>query len=167
VVDQLLPADVYDLLIDTIPPEPFFDDRDPIKRNLRFPMELGPTLTEMVWEFFDQIVTDEMIRPAVLERFAGPLQRHYDSIFGADYRERALAMPHRVNSGRLMLRRRGYHLDAHRDPKHSMLTCLVYLARPGDGPAVRFPCRRSIAPSLCHKRHPFGGSSWHFPVRDS
>jgi hypothetical protein len=135
VVDQLLPADVYDLLIDTIPPEPFFDDRDPIKRNLRFPMELGPTLTEMVWEFFDQIVTDEMIRPAVLERFAGPLQRHYDSIFGADYRERALAMPHRVNSGRLMLRRRGYHLDAHRDPKHSMLTCLVYLARPGDDEA--------------------------------
>ena len=48
VVDNLLPRDVYDLLIESIPPEPFFDERDPIKRNLRFPMELGPTLTAMV-----------------------------------------------------------------------------------------------------------------------
>lgn len=135
VVEPLLPTDVYDLLVEAIPPEPFFDDRDPIKRNLRFPMELGPTLTGMVWGFFDEVVTDQMIRPAVLERFADPLQRHYDSIFGPDYRARAIAMPHRVNSGRLMFRRRGYHLDPHRDPKHSMLTCLVYFARPGDDEA--------------------------------
>jgi hypothetical protein len=135
VVEQLLPPDVYDVLIEAIPPEPFFDDRDSIKRNLRFPMELGPTLTSMVWGFFDEVVTQQMIRPAVLERFAGPLQQHYDSIFGPDHRARAIAMPHRVNSGRLMLRRRGYHLDPHRDPKHSMLTCLVYFARPGDDEA--------------------------------
>jgi hypothetical protein len=31
-----------------------------------------------------------------------------------------------------MLRRPGYHLGPHRDPKRSMLTCLLYLARPGD-----------------------------------
>jgi hypothetical protein len=31
-----------------------------------------------------------------------------------------------------MLRRPGYHLDPHRDPKRSMLTCLMYLAREGD-----------------------------------
>jgi len=135
VVERLLPQDVYDLLIESIPPEPFFDDRDSIKRNLRFPMELGPTLTGMVWGFFDELVTDQMIRPAVLERFAAPLQHHYESIFGPDFRARASVMPHRVNSGRLMLRRRGYHLDPHRDPKHSMLTCLVYFARPGDDEA--------------------------------
>jgi hypothetical protein len=132
IVDGLLPSDVYDLLIDAIPPEPFFDDHDPIKRNLRFPMELGPTLSAVVWGFFDKVVTERMIRPAVLDRFHGPLLRHYDSIFGPEFRDRADAMPHSVNSGRLMLRRRGYHLDPHRDPKHSMLTCLVYFARPGD-----------------------------------
>jgi hypothetical protein len=135
VVEDLLPPEVYDLLIDAIPPEPFFDDHDPIKRNLRFPMDLGPTLSAMVWGFFDEVVTDQMIKPAVLERFADPLRRHYESIFGAECRARATAMPHRVNSGRLMLRRRGYHLDPHRDPKHSMLTCLVYFARPGDDEA--------------------------------
>jgi hypothetical protein len=31
-----------------------------------------------------------------------------------------------------MLRSAGYHLGPHRDPKRSMLTCLLYLARPGD-----------------------------------
>jgi len=98
-------------------------------------MELGLTLSAMVWGFFDQVVTDPMIRPAVLARFEEPLQRHYDSIFGAEHRARAAALPHHVNSGRLMLRRRGYHLDPHRDPKHSMLTCLVYFARPGDDEA--------------------------------
>lgn len=135
VVEGLLPRDVYDLLIESIPPEPFFDDRDPIKRNLRFPMELGPTLAGMAWGFFDTVVTDQMIRPMVLDRFAAPLQRHYASIFGADHLTQAMAVPHSVNSGRLMLRRRGYHLEPHRDPKHSMLTCLVYFARPGDDEA--------------------------------
>ena len=135
VVDDLLPKDVYDLLIEAIPPEPFFDDHDPIKRNLRFPMELGPALSAMVWGFFDEVVTEQMIRPAVLARFRDPLERHYDSIFGVEHCARAALMPHRVNSGRLMLRRRGYHLDPHRDPKHSMLTCLVYFARPGDDEA--------------------------------
>jgi hypothetical protein len=135
VVEDLLPPDVYALLIDAIPPEPFFDDHDAVKRNLRFPMDLGPALSATAWGFFDDVVTGQMIRPAVLERFADPLRRHYDSIFGAEYCERATAIPHQVNSGRLMLRRRGYHLDPHRDPKHSMVTCLVYFARPGDDEA--------------------------------
>jgi len=132
VVDGLLPPDVYELLVEAIPPEPFFDDHDPIKRNLRFPMELGPTLSAVVWGFFDDVVIQQMICPAVLERFRTPLLRHYDSIFGQEFRARADAMPHHVNSGRLMLRRRGYHLDPHRDPKHAMLTCLAYFARPDD-----------------------------------
>ena len=89
VVESLLPADVYDLLIEAIPPEPFFDAHDPIKRNLRFPMEFGPALSAAVWAFFDDVVTRQMIRPAVVERFHAPLQRHYDAIFGRAFRERA------------------------------------------------------------------------------
>jgi hypothetical protein len=34
-----------------------------------------------------------------------------------------------------MLRRPGYQLKPHRDPKRTMLTCLLYLARPGDDQA--------------------------------
>ena len=34
-----------------------------------------------------------------------------------------------------MLRRPGYYLGPHRDPKRAMLTCLLYLAREGDSEA--------------------------------
>jgi hypothetical protein len=34
-----------------------------------------------------------------------------------------------------MLRRPGYHLDPHLDPKRVVFTCLMYFARPGDSEA--------------------------------
>jgi hypothetical protein len=132
VVDQILPASVYELLLAAILPEIFFDEHDPIKPNLAFPVTFGPTLGTEVWNFVDRVIAARLIRPTVLEKFHGPLQDHYDTIFGSSFRAQANAMPHRAGSGRLMLRRRGYHLDPHRDPKRSLLTCLLYLARPGD-----------------------------------
>jgi hypothetical protein len=133
VVEHLLPDDVYDLLRRAIPPAEFFDDHDRIKQNLTFPMEYGPTLTARVWGYFDDVIARTMIRPAVLEKFHGPLQTHFATVFGAAFVDRANALPQAASGGRLMLRRPGYHLDPHRDPKRSMLTCLMYLARDGDG----------------------------------
>lgn len=132
VVEDLLPRAVYDLLLQAIPPEVFFDDHDPIKRNLVFPVTFAPALTSLAWNFMDGVIAANCIRPAVLEKFHAPLQRHFDTVFGPEHRERANALPHIAGGGRLMLRRPGYHLDPHRDPKRSMLTCLFYLARPGD-----------------------------------
>lgn len=132
VIQDVLPLDVYDLLIEAIPPVAFFNHRDPIKQNLRFPVPFGPTLTDNVWGFFDDVIARRVLRSAVLERFHGPLQRHFDSMFGPALRDRANLLPQSVTGGRLMLRRPGYHLGPHRDPKHAMLTCLLYLARPGD-----------------------------------
>ena len=36
------------------------------------------------------------------------------------------------SSGRIMLRRRGYNIPPHRDPKWGFITCLIYLPRSGD-----------------------------------
>ena len=36
------------------------------------------------------------------------------------------------SDGRILLRRPGYDIPPHRDPKRGFLTCLMYLARPGD-----------------------------------
>ncbi len=135
VVERLLPDDVYDLLVRAIPPAEFFDDHDRIKQNLTFPMEYGPTLAARVWGYFDEAIARTMIRPAVLEKFHEPLQAHFATVFGAEFVGRANALPQAASSGRLMLRRPGYHLDPHRDPKRSMLTCLMYLARAGDSEA--------------------------------
>jgi hypothetical protein len=135
VVERVLPDDVYDLLIRAIPPAEFFDDRDRIKQNLTFPMEYGPALTAAAWGYVDEVIARQVIRPAVLEKFHAPLQQYFASMFGAAFLERANALPQSASGGRLMLRRPGYHLGPHRDPKRSMLTCLMYLARDGDSEA--------------------------------
>jgi hypothetical protein len=44
-------------------------------------------------------------------------------------------LPLHASNGRLMLRRPGYLIPPHRDPKWGFLTGLVYLARPGDDDA--------------------------------
>ena len=135
VVEQILPPPVYDLPIAAMPPAVFFDDRDPIKRNLVFPIRFGPTLPREVWNTVDSMIARRCIQPAVLDKFHQPLQDHYDTIFGPGFRAQANALPKLSSGGRLMLWRPGYHLNAHRDPKRSMLTCLLYLARPGDDEA--------------------------------
>jgi hypothetical protein len=132
VVEHVLPPEVYELVLAAMPPEVFFDDHDPIKRNLVLPIIFGPALARHVWNFVDGTVAARLIRPAIVAKFHEPLQQHYDTVFGSPFRAQANAMPHVSGSGRLMLRRRGYHLPPHRDPKRSLLTCLLYLARPGD-----------------------------------
>ena len=135
VVENLLPKDFYDLLRKAIPPPAFFGDLDPIKQNLRTPMEFGPELSVKVLGFLDDVIARRAIPPAVIRKFDDPLQKHYDVIFGRAFRDRAKRMAQSVSAGRVMLRRPGYHLAPHRDPKRSMLTCLMYFAGAKDSDA--------------------------------
>jgi hypothetical protein len=134
VVDRMWPNEIYQLVVRAIPPEPFFPEKDPIKQNIRVPMDFAPIFNARVWEFVDR-ASRECIVPEVLRKFREPLEAHYDTIFGEAFRKRARALPQSVSGGRLMLRRPGYHLDPHRDPKRAWLTCLMYLAKPGDSQA--------------------------------
>jgi hypothetical protein len=135
VVDNLLPSDTYDLLLRARPPEAFFDPRDPAKQDLRMPFDFGPRLFTDVWSFVDEVVALQIIRPAVLAKFEPPLARHIDEAFGDGMRERVSSLPPSRSSARLALRRPGYALAPHRDPKRSLLTCLMYLAAPGENEA--------------------------------
>lgn len=134
VVDRMWPKEIYQLILKAIPPEPFFPEKDPIKQNIRIPMDFAPIFSARVWEFVDQMSRDSLV-PQVLKKFRDPLNAHYDTIFGEAFRDRARKLPQAVSGGRLMLRRPGYHLDPHRDPKRAWLTCLMYFARPGDSEA--------------------------------
>jgi hypothetical protein len=80
-------------------------------------------------------VAHQAIVPAVTQRFARHLERHYATVFGPSFVERAAALPQAPSGGRVMLRRPGYRLAPHRDPKRAVLTCLFYLANPGDDEA--------------------------------
>ena len=135
VVENLMPRDFYDLLRKAIPPAAFFGDVDPIKQNLKMPIEFGPELSMKVLGFFERVIVGRAIVPSVIRRFDEPLQAHYDVIFGPAFRERARQLAQSASAGRVMLRRPGYHLAPHRDPKRSTLTCLVYFAGPKDSEA--------------------------------
>jgi hypothetical protein len=155
VVERLLPDDVYRLLLDAIPPPAFFTDTDPVKQDLPVPMEFGPAYHRHAWNFVDQVLAQRIITPAVMERFHEPLQHHYDTIFGPDFRERANRLQQSTSGGRLMLRRPGYHLKPHRDPKRSLLTCLLYLAKPGDDEAHGTRLYRVLNDSEAHYKQTY------------
>jgi hypothetical protein len=130
VVTDVVPRDVYKFMLRAIPPADFFGDKDLTKQNLRIPADDCPELTTRVWQFVDDIARTVIV-PAVIARFREPLWRHYETLFGEAGAERAAALAQAPSGGRVMLRRPGYHLAPHRDPKRSMLTCLMYLAAPG------------------------------------
>lgn len=126
-LDGLFPEPFYMLLCRTIPPPVFFGDRDPVKQNLRMPIDFAPELTMRVWRFFDEVIAGGVLRPLLFEAFRPALRAHAATVFGEDVADEALALPQEVSGGRLMLRRPGYHLPPHRDPKRAFLTCLLYL----------------------------------------
>lgn len=129
VVDGLLPPDLYDALLDGIPPEELFADEPFNKQELHIPLVVGPAWAVRVWRFIATVVAKRDITPAVLEKFEQPVtewvHRHWPDVEWS-------ALEKKTSGGRLMLRGRGYRIPPHRDPKWGFITCLMYLARPGD-----------------------------------
>jgi hypothetical protein len=136
VVDRVLPDDFYRLLVESIPPPEFFPNRDPVKQDLEMEALDGtPRITQRVWRFFDQQVVRDMLAPAIFGRFHAGVVAHYAESGGPAFGAKAAAIPHRTVPGRVMLRRPGYHLAPHLDPKRVAITGIMYFARPGDSDA--------------------------------
>ena len=135
VIENVFPADFYELVNAAIPPAELFPSRDPVKQDFHLDEHLdgAPLLTQRVWRFFDEDVVAGILAPALHQRFHDAVVDHYAETAGGDFGERAAAIPHRGFAGRLHLRRPGYHLKPHLDPKRVVITGLVYFARPGDG----------------------------------
>lgn len=131
VVDGLLPEYLYDCLVRGIPPVELFPDKAG-KQQLAVPFPLAPTYSQRVWMYLAIDVIPNIIAPRLMERFRAPtdewIRRNWPEL---DPRSVAL----RVSDGRIMMRRRGYRIRPHRDPKWSFITCIFYLARPGDDEA--------------------------------
>jgi hypothetical protein len=136
VVEDLLPADVYAALLESIPPPEFFPDRDPVKQDLEM-SALGstPAITQRAWRYFDETLVREVLAPALFERLRPAVVAHYAQSGGEGFGERAARITHETVAGRIMLRRPGYRLAPHLDPRRVVITGLVYFARPGDSEA--------------------------------
>ena len=133
VVNDLLPGDAYRALIDGIPPPIFFSQKDETKQNLRLAgVHIAPELTIEMLTFLEERLIPRIMVPALLDKLTPYIREFYVREYGPDRGPALAAIPHEATRGRLMLRRPGYHLDPHLDPKRVVFTCLLYFARPGD-----------------------------------
>jgi hypothetical protein len=132
VVDDLLPAALYQALIRGLPPVELFSDRPPNERQLAVPLKIAPVYARCVWTYMARTVVEQMLTPALLQLFKPVLQAWLSHNFPALGDDPVDRVPMHASDGRILLRTRGYVIPPHRDPKWGFVTCLLYLARPGD-----------------------------------
>ncbi len=136
VVPDILPDDVYRLLLECMPPQALFSRHDLVKQDFEIEALPGaPRLSHLVWGFFDQQIVADIVTPLLLERFGDAVARHYGGGVVTAFGQKAAAIDHRSFAGRIQLRRPGYGLKPHLDPKRVVITGLFYFARPGDSEA--------------------------------
>ena len=132
VADDVLPQWLYDALIKGLPPVELFGDRPVNKQQLAVPFGLAPSYSRRVWRFMAKRVVETMLLPAVAEKFRHPFLAWLHQSFPRFDESSLASIPLVSSDGRILLRRPGYYIRPHRDPKWGMITCLFYLARPGD-----------------------------------
>jgi len=133
VIANVLPAELYTRLLETMPPPEDFEVADRVKANFD-PLRdtRAPQRSREAWAGLHNDVIDEHLKPLLLDAFRPFLKDSYRALFGQELGDEALGLRHHALSGRLMLRRPGYRLKPHRDMKIAALTGLIYFARPGD-----------------------------------
>lgn len=133
VLRELLPAATYDALLEAIPRDEFFPDKDPIKQNLKIQqLDIAPAWTRKALAYLETTIIETVLAPAVVSHMRPHLEGMYRDEFGSTLGPLVAALPHAPTAGRLMLRRPGYKLEPHLDPRRVAITCLIYFARPGD-----------------------------------
>jgi len=131
VVNDWLPDDVYELIIDAMPAPIFFaHDRD---QHWAVPMGVAPLYSRQVWSFVANTIVGKILHNVLNLKFQDAICRYIRSIVSS--LPSGLDLRLHPSDGRIMLRRPGYELLPHRDPKWGFVTGIVYLAREGDSEA--------------------------------
>jgi hypothetical protein len=132
VVDDVWPESFYEALLKGLPPPELFADRPINKRRMVVPFEWAPQYGTHVWNFLVQRVLDSVIAPVLVEKFKQPLGEWLLANWSLPPDAPTERVRFQSTDGRILLRHRGYLIPPHRDPKWGLITCLLYLARPGD-----------------------------------
>jgi hypothetical protein len=130
VVEKWLPTETYKLMIDGLPSSVFFADRDSSRQRLSVPFRLAPQYSRRVWQLVTRDLVSEIAGPLLSEKFSPVIRDYVRSFCPALPSDVDLTL--RTSNGHIMLRRPGYVINPHRDPKWGFVSCLVYLVRPGD-----------------------------------
>jgi hypothetical protein len=131
VIDDLLPGDVANELVKAVPPTMFFKDRNLQRQEMGVPFFVAPEYSRLVWGFFYDVL-EHAILPAIIEKF----QPSLDEFVRSRWPELGSFVDSGIRLGvwnsRILLRRPGYHIRPHRDPRWAFLTALFYLQRRDD-----------------------------------
>jgi hypothetical protein len=132
VIDKLLPEEMANELIRAVPSNTFFKTEDMKRQELEVPFVLAPAYSREMWNtFFHKVIAEAMV-PALMEKFRPALDdflhTHWPEL--GSMAESGITL--RVSNSRLLLRRPGYVIKPHRDPRWAFLTCLVYLPQTAD-----------------------------------
>lgn len=131
VIEDLLPDDVADELVNAVPASLFFPSQNLKRQEMAVPFFFAPEYNRVVWGFFRRVL-QEGILPVVVEKFRPALdafmRKNWPRL--GSFVESGVTLG--VANSRIMLRRPGYRIKPHRDPRWAFLTCLVYLQKRSD-----------------------------------
>jgi hypothetical protein len=126
-IKGLLPDDACDELVGALPSSVFFK-KDVERHQLQVPFVFAPGYSRLVWGiFFEQVVTRTLL-PALTAKFGPQLDEFVAARWPHLGSMAEAGIELHVANSRLLLRRPGYVIKPHRDPRWAFLTCLVYLA---------------------------------------
>jgi hypothetical protein len=130
VVEKVFPEDVYDRLVEALPPPVFFEKTDDLRDEMPVPFTMAPAYSRALWDLFHEAIERAML-PAVIAKFRPALddfvRATWPTLGSWDHSGITL----RAANPRLMLRRRGYLIKPHRDPRWAFLVALFYAAPRG------------------------------------
>jgi hypothetical protein len=129
VIDNLLPITVYRPLLRGLPPVELFLNNEAGKPHLPVPFKLAPAYSQRIWHYVAGELVPEIIAPRLIEKFRPSIDEWIVRNW-PDVDPQSVEL--HCSEGRIMYRGRGYRIRPHRDPKWAFLTCILYLARPGD-----------------------------------
>ena len=131
VIENLLPDDFAENLVRAVPASLFFPRQNMKRQEIGVPFFFAPEYHRLVWGLFLEVL-QQAILPAVIEKFRPAL----DDFMRRNWPARGSFAESGVELGiansRIMLRRPGYRIRPHRDPRWAFLTALVYLQKRGD-----------------------------------
>ena len=134
VLEPLLPPKAFQVLVDAVPPEEFFEGEKHLDlRGVGLPATIVPLFSRIIWRSLRTDIIGPVVGPAIAARFRPYARDFLRHSVGDEFVEETLALPLYPHGLRIMLRRRGWTLSPHCDPRDQFISTLLYLAPPGVG----------------------------------
>jgi hypothetical protein len=130
VVENVFPEDVYDRLVEALPAPVFFEKTSDLRDEMPVPFTMAPAYSRAVWDLFHEAVEGALL-PSVIAKFRPALDEFVRATWPSLGSWEQSGVTLRAANPRLMLRRRGYLIKPHSDPRWAFLVALFYAAPRG------------------------------------